>query len=223
MFSPQHQVLAAAGITVFAPEHPRLVRLRPGLRPRRRPVRPLRRDRRRRRLRARAGRRRRAPTRRGSRSPAAPTAATLTLLALVGYPTSFAAGVDICGMSDLLTFYRDTEPWIAAAAVTKYGDPVHDRALLAGAVAAAPRRARSTAPLLVVHGELDTNVPAGRGARRSSPRCAPLGRPVEYLRARRRGPRVPARDVSPELTHPVSSAWSCTSPEQLGSVASAGA
>ena len=54
-----------------------------------------------------------------------------TLMALTEHPQLFAAGVDICGMSDLLTFYRDTEPWIAAAAVTKYGDPVRDAALLA--------------------------------------------------------------------------------------------
>ncbi|MBV9592328.1 MAG: S9 family peptidase, partial [Actinobacteria bacterium] len=81
-----------------------------------------------------------------------------TLAALTGFPDMFAAGADICGMSDLLTFYRDTEPWIAAAAVTKYGDPDHDRVLLEDL---SPLRhiSRIKAPLLVVHGELDTNVP----------------------------------------------------------------
>jgi dipeptidyl aminopeptidase/acylaminoacyl peptidase len=66
----------------------------------------------------------------------------------------------VCGMSDFATFYRDTEPWIAAAAATKYGHPVEDEALLA---ALSPMRAIDdvTAPLLVVHGELDTNVPIG--------------------------------------------------------------
>jgi dipeptidyl aminopeptidase/acylaminoacyl peptidase len=47
----------------------------------------------------------------------------LTLAMLTFSPGVFAAGVDICGMSDLQTFFRDTEPWIAAAAVSKYGDP----------------------------------------------------------------------------------------------------
>ncbi len=63
-------------------------------------------------------------------------------------------------MSDFATFHRDTEPWIAAAAATKYGHPVEDRALLA---ALSPMRAvdEIAAPLLVVHGELDTNVPIG--------------------------------------------------------------
>jgi dipeptidyl aminopeptidase/acylaminoacyl peptidase len=63
-------------------------------------------------------------------------------------------------MSDFATFYRDTEPWIGAAAATKYGHPVDDAALLESL---SPMRAVAdiTAPLLVVHGELDTNVPIG--------------------------------------------------------------
>ena len=40
----------------------------------------------------------------------------LTLAALTFHPELFAAGVSICGMSDLNTFYRNTEAWIAAAA-----------------------------------------------------------------------------------------------------------
>ena len=54
----------------------------------------------------------------------------LTLAMLAFSPGIFAAGVDICGMSDLHTFYRDTEPWIAAAAYSKYGHPERDHALL---------------------------------------------------------------------------------------------
>ncbi|WP_260855853.1 prolyl oligopeptidase family serine peptidase [Curtobacterium sp. 9128] len=83
-----------------------------------------------------------------------------TLASLAFTPDVFAAGVAVCGMSDFATFYRDTEPWIAAAAATKYGHPVEDAALLD---ALSPMRAIDdvTAPLLVVHGELDTNVPIG--------------------------------------------------------------
>lgn len=81
----------------------------------------------------------------------------LTLAALVRFPELFCAGVDICGMSDLTTFYRDTEPWIADAATTKYGDPLHDRTLLEDL---SPLRSAHciAAPILVVHGEHDTNV-----------------------------------------------------------------
>jgi dipeptidyl aminopeptidase/acylaminoacyl peptidase len=80
------------------------------------------------------------------------------LMALTNFPEVFASGADICGMSDLTTFYRDTEPWIAKAAVTKYGDPEQD-ALLLASLSPLRRADRIRVPLLVVHGELDTNVP----------------------------------------------------------------
>ncbi len=102
-----------------------------------------------------------------------------TLMALVEYPQLFAAGVDICGMSDLLTFYRDTEPWIAAAAVTKYGDPVKDVGLLAE-VSPLHRADAITVPVLVVHGELDTNVPRNEAVQIVE-RLRELGRDVGYL------------------------------------------
>ncbi|MFI7030071.1 S9 family peptidase [Microbispora rosea] len=82
----------------------------------------------------------------------------LTLAALVTYPRLFRAGVDVCGMADFATFYERTEPWIAAAAVSEYGHPETDRDLLH---ALSPLHAfdRLAAPLLVVHGARDTNVP----------------------------------------------------------------
>jgi dipeptidyl aminopeptidase/acylaminoacyl peptidase len=103
----------------------------------------------------------------------------LTLAALVGYPNLFAAGVDICGMSDLLTFYRDTEPWIGEAATTKYGDPVTDTTLLRD-VSPLNHVERIVAPVLVVHGELDTNVPVGEATQIVAALRA-LDRPVQYL------------------------------------------
>jgi alpha-beta hydrolase superfamily lysophospholipase len=82
----------------------------------------------------------------------------LTLAALTFHPDLWAAGVDICGMSDLSTFYRNTEAWIAQAAYSKYGHPVHDRALFEQ-LSPLRRVDALTAPLLVVHGAHDTNVP----------------------------------------------------------------
>lgn len=82
----------------------------------------------------------------------------LTLAALVRFPARFAAGVDICGMSNFATFYEHTEPWIAAAAVSKYGDPVLDADLLHD-LSPLTRIGQLRAPLLVVHGANDTNVP----------------------------------------------------------------
>ncbi len=103
----------------------------------------------------------------------------VTLAMLAFSPGTFAAGVDVCGMSDLRTFFRDSEPWIAAAAASKYGDPVEDEALLREI---SPMTAIDavTAPLLVVHGELDTNVPIGE-ARQVVAGLRERGREVEYL------------------------------------------
>ncbi|MCW2528539.1 MAG: peptidase prolyl oligopeptidase active site domain protein [Pseudonocardiales bacterium] len=103
----------------------------------------------------------------------------LTLAALAWHPNLFAAGVDVCGMSDLQTFYRDTESWIAWRSVTKYGDPVRDAELLR-LISPLRRVRRIKAPLLVVHGELDTNVPIGE-AHQIVAALRALDRPVEYL------------------------------------------
>src|SRR3954454_2942942 len=109
----------------------------------------------------------------------------LTLASLAFSPGVFAAGVDICGMSDLVTFYRDTEPWIGAAAVTKYGHPERDRALLED-ISPLAAAERIDVPLLVVHGEHDTNVPIGE-ARQIVAALRELARPVEYLELRGEG------------------------------------
>nr|WP_221382160.1 S9 family peptidase [Actinoplanes polyasparticus] len=82
----------------------------------------------------------------------------LTLAALTTFPDLFAVGIDVCGMSNFATFYEHTEPWIAAAAVSKYGDPVAHRELLAD-LSPITRIDRLRTPLMVVHGENDSNVP----------------------------------------------------------------
>ncbi|KXW73579.1 dipeptidyl aminopeptidase/acylaminoacyl peptidase [Mycolicibacterium phlei] len=82
----------------------------------------------------------------------------LTQAALTFHPDRFAAGISICGMSDLNTWYRTTEPWIAAAAYPKYGHPISDRDLLEQ-LSPLQRADALTAPLLLVHGLNDTNVP----------------------------------------------------------------
>ena len=103
----------------------------------------------------------------------------LTLAALTFHPALFAAGISICGMSDLNTFYRNTEPWIAAAAYPKYGHPVGDRELLEEL---SPLRCVDTltAPLLVAHGAHDTNVPVGE-SEQIVEALLDRGRAVEFL------------------------------------------
>ena len=82
----------------------------------------------------------------------------LTLAALTSFPELFAVGVDVCGISDFATFFTGTEPWIAGPATTKYGHPETDAALLRE-LSPIHRVDRIAAPLLVVHGAHDTNVP----------------------------------------------------------------
>ena len=82
----------------------------------------------------------------------------LALVALTRWPDLFAAGATLAGMSDLRTFFAGTEPWMAAASVTEYGDPVGDRDLLA-ALSPMTTLDRLTSPVLLAHGDRDTNVP----------------------------------------------------------------
>ncbi|GAA0245050.1 S9 family peptidase [Cryptosporangium japonicum] len=104
----------------------------------------------------------------------------LTLVALTWFPDLFAVGVDTCGMSDLQTFYERTEPWVAAAAVSKYGHPEDDRELLRE-LSPIHRIDRLTAPLLVVHGTNDTNVPLYE-AEQAVAALEARNAPVQYLR-----------------------------------------
>ncbi|MFF7288507.1 S9 family peptidase [Streptomyces griseorubiginosus] len=84
----------------------------------------------------------------------------LTFASLVWHPQLFRTGVAVCGMSDLLTFFAGTEPWIAESAAHKYGHPERDRELLR-TLSPMSRIDALRAPLLAVHGEHDTNVPPG--------------------------------------------------------------
>jgi dipeptidyl aminopeptidase/acylaminoacyl peptidase len=103
----------------------------------------------------------------------------LTQAAMTFHPQLFAAGISICGMSDLNTWYRNTEPWIAAAAHPKYGHPVGDRELL-DRLSPLLRAHALTAPLLLVHGLNDTNVPPSESQQMYDALRA-LGRSVELL------------------------------------------
>lgn len=103
----------------------------------------------------------------------------LTLAALTFHPALFAAGISICGMSDLNTWYRSTEPWIASAAYPKYGHPVSDVDLLER-LSPLPRAEALTAPLLLVHGANDTNVPPTESVQMFEALRA-LGRSTELL------------------------------------------
>ncbi len=103
----------------------------------------------------------------------------LTLAALTFHPDLFAAGISICGMSDLSTFYRNTEPWIADSAYPEYGHPIGDRELLEQ-LSPLRRADALVAPLLVVHGAHDTNVPVSE-SEQIVDALRQIGRNARYL------------------------------------------
>jgi dipeptidyl aminopeptidase/acylaminoacyl peptidase len=84
----------------------------------------------------------------------------LTLAGLAFHPDRFAAGVDIVGMSSLVTFLENTSVWRRAFREREYGSLEHDRELLES-VSPISRIDDIRVPLLVIHGANDPRVPVG--------------------------------------------------------------
>jgi dipeptidyl aminopeptidase/acylaminoacyl peptidase len=116
----------------------------------------------------------------------------LTLVALTRWPELFAAGATLAGMSDLRTFFAGTEPWMAAASVTEYGDPVTDREMLA-AISPMTMLDRLTSPVLLTHGDRDTNVPVLESIQAHQELTA-LGAPAELLLLKGEGHTIVGRE-----------------------------
>jgi len=122
----------------------------------------------------------------------------LALVALTRWPELFAAGATLAGMSDLRTFFAGTEPWMAAASVTEYGDPVADRDLLA-AISPLTAVERLRAPVLLAHGDRDTNVPVLESVQMHQELQA-LGATSDLLLLPGEGHTIVGRDHVVELT-----------------------
>jgi dipeptidyl aminopeptidase/acylaminoacyl peptidase len=136
----------------------------------------------------------------------------LTLASVVFHPNLFAAGVDVCGMVDFHTFYANTEPWIAVAAYAKYGHPERDAELLRS-LSPIHRFDALRTPLLVVHGETDSNVPVEE-AEQVVAAARARGVPVEYLLFREEGHellRVRNKEAFVARTVEWLSGWLCPS------------
>jgi dipeptidyl aminopeptidase/acylaminoacyl peptidase len=125
----------------------------------------------------------------------------LTLVALTRWPDLFAAGVTGAGMSDLRTFFAGTEPWMAAASVTEYGDPIADRDLLTE-LSPITDLERLTSPVLFVHGDRDTNVPVGESVQAHRALKA-MGARSDLLLLRGEGHTIVGRDHLVELSERV--------------------
>jgi dipeptidyl aminopeptidase/acylaminoacyl peptidase len=125
----------------------------------------------------------------------------LTLVSLTRWPDLFAAGATLAGMSDLRSFFAGTEPWMAAASVTEYGDPVADRAMLA-AISPMTSLDRLTSPVLLCHGDRDTNVPVAESVQAHQALQA-RGGPSELLLLPGEGHTIVGRDHLVELSERV--------------------
>jgi dipeptidyl aminopeptidase/acylaminoacyl peptidase len=104
----------------------------------------------------------------------------MVLSALTTYPDLWAAGVDIVGVANFVTFLENTGPWRRKLRESEYGSLEHDREFLEQI---SPIRSvdRIAAPLFVVHGANDPRVPVGE-AEQIVAALRARDVPVEYLR-----------------------------------------
>lgn len=84
----------------------------------------------------------------------------MVLSGLVHQPDRWAAGVDVVGIANLVTFLEHTAAWRRAWREREYGALATDRDLLAW-LSPITHVAHLRAPLLIVHGRNDPRVPLG--------------------------------------------------------------
>jgi dipeptidyl aminopeptidase/acylaminoacyl peptidase len=104
----------------------------------------------------------------------------MVLAALTERPDLWAAGVDIVGIANFVTFLENTGPWRRRLREAEYGSLEHHRDLL-HRLSPLHQADRISAPLMVIHGANDPRVPISE-AEQIVATLQRLGRPVEYLR-----------------------------------------
>jgi dipeptidyl aminopeptidase/acylaminoacyl peptidase len=104
----------------------------------------------------------------------------MVLAALTTYPDLWAAGVDIVGISDFVTFLENTGPYRRKLREPEYGSLEHDRDFLES-ISPIHHVDAISAALFVVHGANDPRVPVGEAEQIVSALDA-RGVSVEYLR-----------------------------------------
>src|SRR5262245_27040432 len=104
----------------------------------------------------------------------------MVLSALTTYPDLWAAGVDIVGIANFVTFLENTGPWRRKLREPEYGSLENDRDFLE-AISPIHHADAITAALFVVHGANDPRVPVGE-AEQIVAALRARNVPVEYLR-----------------------------------------
>ncbi len=98
---------------------------------------------------------------------------------LTEYPDDFAAGANLFGVVNFETFFKHTQPWMAAISKIEYGDP-DTQAEMLRRLSPIHRIDRIKAPTIVLHGANDTNVPVIE-AEQVVENLKRRGVPVEYV------------------------------------------
>jgi len=84
----------------------------------------------------------------------------MVLACLYSDPGAWAAGVDIVGISNFVTFLKNTGPWRRKLRIAEYGDPEADRDFLES-ISPNNNAWRIKSPLFIIHGTNDPRVPVG--------------------------------------------------------------
>jgi dipeptidyl aminopeptidase/acylaminoacyl peptidase len=98
---------------------------------------------------------------------------------LTEYPDLFAAGADLYGVVNFETFFKNTQPWMAAISKIEYGDPDTQLEMLRR-LSPIHHVDRIKAPTIVLHGANDTNVPVVE-AEQIVENLKQRGVPVQYV------------------------------------------
>ena len=112
----------------------------------------------------------------------------MVLAALTSYPDLWAAGVDLVGIANFVTFLENTGPWRRHLREAEYGSLENDRDFLIE-ISPINKVERIRAPLLVIHGANDPRVPIGEAEQMVS-RLRALGRTVEFMRLEDEGHQI---------------------------------
>lgn len=104
----------------------------------------------------------------------------MVLSAITTYPELWAAGVDIVGIANMVTFLENTSSYRRKLREVEYGSLETDREFLAS-VSPIHKIDRITAPLIVLHGARDPRVPVGE-AEQIVASLRQRQHPVDYLR-----------------------------------------
>jgi dipeptidyl aminopeptidase/acylaminoacyl peptidase len=103
----------------------------------------------------------------------------MTMAGLTEYPELFAAGVDLYGIVNFMTFFEHTQPWMAAISTIEYGDPKTQKEML-DRLSPIYKLDHIKAATMVQHGANDTNVPVIE-AEQIVNTLKQRGVPVEYI------------------------------------------